>query len=111
TLVLTLIAVVALVPLVLETMAALLRGDVQAIPFFLIFLLLPANLALVGAVLTTRRPDNVIGWLLLVAGVLAGLTFAAGEYERSAIAAGGWDWPLLVPAAWVASSWFIPAVG
>jgi hypothetical protein len=75
--------VVALVPLALETLAALLRGDVQSIPFFLIFLLLPANLGLVGAVLTVRRPENVIGWLLLVAGVLTGLTFAAGEYERS----------------------------
>ena len=111
TLVLSSIVVIALAPLAFETVAALLRGDVQAIPFFLIFLLLPANLGLVGAVLTTRRPDNVIGWLLLVAGVLTGLTFAAGEYERSAIAAGGWDWPLLAPAAWVASSWFIPAVG
>jgi len=111
TIVLSSIVVVALLPLVFETLAALLRGDVEAIPFFLIFLLLPANLGLVGAVLTIRRPDNVIGWLLLVAGVLTGITFAAGEYERSAFAAGGADWPLLVPAAWVASSWFIPAIG
>ena len=102
---------VALVPLPFETLAALLRGDIESIPFFLIFLLLPANLALVGAVLTTRRSDNVIGWLLLVAGVLAAVTFSAGEFERSAIAAGGSDWPLLVPVAWVASSWFIPAIG
>ncbi len=111
TIVLSSILVVAVLPLALGTLAALLRGDVAAIPFFLIFLLLPANLGLVGAVLTTRRPENVIGWLLLVAGVLTGLTFAAGEYERSAFAAGGSDWPLLVPAAWVASSWFIPAIG
>ena len=111
TIVLSSIVVVALLPLVFETLAALLRGDVEAIPFFLIFLLLPANLGLVGAVLTIRRPENVIGWLLLVAGVLTGITFAAGEYERSAFAAGGADWPLLVPAAWVASSWFIPAIG
>ena len=110
TLVLTSIAVVALVPLLVETAAALLRGDIESLPFFLIFLLLPANLALVGAVLTTRRSDNVIGWLLLVSGVLAGVTFSAGEFERSAIAAGG-DSPLLVPVAWVASSWFIPAIG
>ena len=91
TIVLSSIVVVALLPLAFETVAALLRGDVQAIPFFLIFLLLPANLGLVGAVLTIRRPENLIGWLLLVAGVLAGFTFAAGEYERSVIAAGGSD--------------------
>jgi hypothetical protein len=111
TIVLSSIVAVALIPLALETLSALLRGDVQSIPFFLIFLLLPANLGLVGAVLTTRRPDNSIGWLLLVSGALAGLTFSAGELERSAMAAGNWDWPLLVPAAWVASSWFIPAIG
>ena len=111
TIVLSSIVAVAVVPLAFETVAAAVRGDMQAIPLFLIFLLLPANLGLVGAVLTIRRPDNAIGWLLLVSGVFAGLTFAAGEYERSAIAAAGWDWPLLVPAAWVASAWFIPAIG
>jgi hypothetical protein len=111
TIVLSTIVAVAIVPLALEMLSAAVRGDVQSIPFFLIFLLLPANLGLVGAVLTTRRPDNSIGWLLLVSGALAGLTFSAGELERSAMAAGNWDWPLLVPAAWVASSWFIPAIG
>ena len=54
TLVLSSIVVVALVPLAIETAAALLRGDLPSIPFFLIFLLLPANLGLVGAILTTR---------------------------------------------------------
>jgi len=111
TLVLSSIVLVALLPLAFEALTAILRGDVEAIPFFLIFLLLPANLGLVGAVLTARRPENVIGWLLLVAGVLTALTFAAGEYERSAFAAGGLDWPLLAPAAWVASVWFIPVIG
>jgi len=110
TLVLTSIVVVSLVPLGLETAAAVLRGDLPAIPFFLVFLLLPANLGLVGAVLTTRRPENVIGWLLLVAGVLAGVSFTGGEYERSVFAAGG-DWPMLVPAAWLASVGFLPAIG
>ena len=88
----------------------MLRGDLPAIPFFLVFFLLPANLGLVGTVLTIRRPENVIGWLLLVAGVLAGVSFAGGEYERSVFAAGG-DWPMLVPAAWIASAGFLPAIG
>ena len=104
------IVVIALVPLAIGMAAALLSGDLPDIPFLLIFLLLPANLGLVGAILTTKRSENVIGWLLLVSGVLAGLCFAGGEYERSAMAAGG-DWPLVVPAAWVASAWFIPAIG
>ena len=105
------ILVLALLPLVIELAGAALGGDIAGIPFYLLFLLLPLNLGVVGAVLTIRRPENVIGWLLLVAGVLTGLTFAGGEYERSAIAAGAVDWPLLVPAAWIARSWFIPAIG
>jgi hypothetical protein len=105
------IVAVAIVPLVVEMAVALVRGELEALPFYLIFLLLPANLGIVGRVLTTRRPENMVGWLLLVSGALAAVTFATGEYERSAIAAGGWDWPLLLPAAWIAASWFIPAIG
>ena len=109
--VLTTIVAVALVPLAAGTAYALVRGDVAALLFFLIFFLLPANLGIVGAILTRRRPDNVIGWLLLVAGAITGVTFAAGELERSLIDAAAWGSPLFVPIAWVASAWFIPAIG
>ena len=105
------IVVVSLIPMVYGTLSALVRGELQDLLFYLIFLLLPANLGLVGAVLTTRRPENRVGWLLLVAGALAGLAFACGEYERFVLAAGRLDAPLLVPAAWIASSVFIPAIG
>src|SRR5436190_1295252 len=79
---LTGIVVVASIPLALGAIGAVLAGDLEGIPFLLIFLLLPLNLGVVGAVLATRRPDNAIGWLLLVAGVLTSVTFAAGEYQR-----------------------------
>ena len=108
---LTGIVAIASIPLVLSAGAALLGGDLAGLPFYLIFLLLPANLGVVGAVLATRRPDNRIGWLLLVAGALTAITFAAGEFSRSAFAAGDPASALLVAVSWVASWGFIPAVG
>jgi hypothetical protein len=111
TIVLSSIATVALVPLALEAVSEVVRGEIGAVPFGLLFLFLPLNLGIVGAVLTTRRPGNVIGWMLLVCGTIAAVTFAAGEYERSAIGGAGADAPLAVLAAWVASFLFIPAIG
>jgi len=105
------ILLVSLVPLAYGTLRSALDGQADALFFYLIFLLLPLNLGLVGAVLTVRRPENRIGWLLLVAGVLAGVAFACGEYERSAIATGAFDSPLFIPAAWIASWGVIPAIG
>ncbi len=61
--------------------------------------------------LVTRRPENRIGWLLLVAGVMTGVTFVAGEYERYAFDHGEPVTTLVVFASWVASWAFIPAVG
>jgi hypothetical protein len=102
---------VSLIPLAYGTLTAVVQSEPGALFFDLIFLLLPLNLGLVGAVLTVRRPENRIGWLLLVAGVLAGVTFACGEYERSVIAAGTFDRPFFVLAAWLATWLFIPAIG
>ena len=101
----------AVIPLGLAAIGALLGGDLASLPFFLIFLLLPLNLGLVGFVLATRRADNRIGWLLLVAGAFTAVTFAAGEYERLVLARGDALTPLLVLASWLASWAFIPAVG
>src|SRR6478672_7799367 len=78
------IVMVASIPLAISTISALVGGDLAGLPFFLIFLFLPLNLGLVGAVLATRRPDNRIGWLLLVAGTFAAVCFVGGEYERFA---------------------------
>jgi hypothetical protein len=90
---------------------ALVEGQIADLPFFLLFLVLPANLGFVGTVLVFRRPDNLVGWLLLVSGALAGVAFAAGEYVRLAASHGGSDWPFLVPVAWISVAWFIPSIG
>ncbi|HEY3523515.1 MAG TPA: hypothetical protein VGK63_07400 [Candidatus Limnocylindrales bacterium] len=86
------------------------RG-VAEIVYFALFLLIPASLGLVGLVLALRRPENAVGWLLLVSGCLAGVAFAAGEYVSLAATTGHLDWPLVSPAAWISNVWFVPSIG
>jgi hypothetical protein len=111
TFVLSAIVLACVVPLAVFAIGAVAPGDHADVPFYLVFLLLPTNLGLVGAVLSTRRPENRIGWLLLAAGVCTGLVFAGGEYERFVLAHGSPEAPGFVGAAWLASWAFIPAVG
>jgi hypothetical protein len=109
--ILSAILLLSLIPLVYGALTAVAQTNLGDLFFYLVFLLLPASLGLVGSVLAARRPENRIGWLLLVAGVLTGIAFACGEYERFGIAAARSDWPFFVPAAWLASWLFIPAIG
>ncbi|HET7026613.1 MAG TPA: hypothetical protein VFI28_02860 [Candidatus Limnocylindrales bacterium] len=86
-------------------------GNLAQAPFYLIFILPPATLGFVGALLTTRRPDNAIGWLLLASGMLAGGAFASVQFVDAAIVNGAADAPIIVAMAWIASTWFVPAIG
>jgi len=105
------VAFASLVPLLLATFAAMLGADIAGVPFYLVFLMLPANLAIVGTLLATRRPENRIGWLLLLAGALAGVAFACGEWQRFVFARGDPVSTWVVAASWIASWAFIPAIG
>lgn len=48
-------------------------------------------LLVLGVLVTRQRPDNVIGWLLLTAGLLTGFQLAVGEYSRYSLIGGGPD--------------------
>jgi hypothetical protein len=101
----------SLVVLAAATVRAVAIGKLADLPFYLLFFLLPLSLSAVGGLLALRRSDNAIGWLLLTSGTLASVTFASGEYVRFAAEQGPADWPLLVPAAWLSASGFVPAIG
>ena len=105
------VLLVALVPLAVGAVGAVAAGDFGALLFYLLFLVLPANLGVMGILLTIRRPRNRIGWLLLVSGALAAVAFAGGEYAHDAVAAGAGDASLVPVAAWLGSWAFIPAIG
>ncbi|MCA1726490.1 MAG: hypothetical protein LC722_02190, partial [Actinobacteria bacterium] len=70
-----------------------------------------AMLSGVGALVASRRPNNVIGWLLLLAGCGAVVGFVAGEYARYAVLrAIGPRW-MVSTVGW-ASEWvWLPSMG
>jgi MFS family permease len=93
---------------------SVLAGQLSDAPFYVLFILLPASLGSVGVVLALKRPDNTVGWLLLVSGCLAGIAFASGEYVGYAGLAGtsgNLDRPFVLAAAWVSNVWFVPSIG
>jgi hypothetical protein len=110
----TALAIVSLaftVLILIEDSIFLINGDPGAFLFSLSFVLLVANLAIVGGLLATRRPENVIGWLLLVAGLLEAIGIAGSINARLDALFGGGRLPFVVPGAWL-GSWLVPpAIG
>jgi len=89
----------------------LMKGAAGEIAFGLLPILLILDTSLVGGLLATRRPDNVIGALLLVTGLLSAVSFAAGYYVRLDDLLGRGPLPFVVPFAWVGGWIFVPALG
>jgi signal transduction histidine kinase len=71
-------------------------GPLADVPFVLGFAVFP----IVGYLLASRRPENVIGWLMLVVGLVIGLTSPLGSYGAYAIhgGPGGRDLGLILEA-------------
>jgi hypothetical protein len=78
---------------------------------FLLFALIAAPFALVGALVASRRPRNPIGWLFLAFAVVAAFAASADRYASYALvehpsSLPGGDW-----VAWLASGIWHPAFG
>ena len=62
-----------------------------------------------GFVLASRRPENRIGWLFLVAGLALGLSGFSDQYALHALVAVPGSWPAGRAAAWLFNViWMIP---
>ena len=68
--------------------------------------LLSTTYPVAGALIVSRVPANVVGWLLVLAGLAMSLVCFAGAYGLS----GGEDRPGAAFAAWLASWIFVPAL-
>jgi hypothetical protein len=66
-----------------------------------------AGFSTVGAVITSRRPNNIIGWLLNVAGFLLGLNHFSSEYAIYTLLARPGSLPGGEVAAWLAYWLFV----
>jgi hypothetical protein len=69
------------------------------------------NMAGVGAgfVLASRRPENRIGWLFLVAGLALGVSGFSAQYAAHALVVAPGSWPAGRAFAWLTNwTWVIP---
>jgi len=89
----------------------LLNGSVGELAFSLLPILLILDTSLVGGLLAIRRPDNIIGSMLLATGILGAASYFADYYARLDDLLGGDRLPLVVPVAWVGGWIFVPAIG
>ena len=65
----------------------------------------------VGALVASRRPDNLVGWLFTAIGALMGVGFFAQEYAVYAFSVAPGTRPYGTLAAWVASWYWYPLIG
>jgi hypothetical protein len=70
-----------------------------------------ASYAGVGALVSTRQPANPVGWLLLGAALVQGLSVFASGYATTSVTDHAGTWPGTVAMAWVAAFTFVPTLG
>jgi hypothetical protein len=51
--------------------------------------IIPPTFATLGALISSRRPRNVMGWIFLATGVLSGVQISSGQYATIALASDG----------------------
>jgi hypothetical protein len=93
--------------ILVETLPFLFLDGPGSFAFSLVFVLLVSNLGIVGGILAVRRPDNVIGWLLLGSGLPEAIGIGGAIYARLDSLLGGGHLPLVLPAAWL-GAWTVP---
>jgi hypothetical protein len=64
--------------------------------------IIPPTFATLGALISSRRPGNVMGWIFLATGVLGGVQIFSGQYATVALAPDGPALPGGALAAWFA---------
>jgi hypothetical protein len=76
-----------------------------------VFVLMMTGLASMGLLITSQRPRNPIGWLLLVAAVMFGISIMGGGYAELSVSRYGRDLPLTTFFAWITGWTLAPAIG
>ncbi len=73
-----------------------------------LFSLFAVAYVLVGGLISARRPENPVGWLMLTIGALLTLPILLGAYAGYALLERP-SWPLGLAAAWVTTWMYLPA--
>jgi hypothetical protein len=85
--------------------------DLPSIAFIVMFAAIVVELAGLGGYVAFRVPENIVGWLLVVAGLLASLSFYGGTYAQLVHQAGQDAGPIAVVGAWFGTWLFGPTLG
>src|SRR5215204_3981915 len=64
--------------------------------------IIPPTFATLGALISSRRPGNVMGWIFLATGILGSVQIFFGQYATVALAPDGLSLPGGALAAWLA---------
>ncbi len=105
---LTALVIAALVPTMLLTVR---NGSLQEDPLFIpVAVMMVVGYSVTGAILASRQPTNVIGWLLLAVGVLFLLTGLSDEYMQLVYRDGPSDAPLGPVVGLITSVLWLPMI-
>jgi len=63
-------------------------------------MIIPPTFATLGALISSRRPGNVMGWIFLATGILGGVQICSGQYATVALVPDGPTLPGADLAAW-----------
>src|SRR6478735_2246284 len=85
--------------------------DLSSVAFIGVFALIVVELAGVGGYVAFRVPENAVGWLLVVAGLGAALSFYGGTYAQLVYRSGREAGPLATLGGWFGSWLFGPTLG
>ncbi|MDQ3930482.1 MAG: hypothetical protein M3328_15230, partial [Chloroflexota bacterium] len=108
---------VCVVPVVMTALGFLLlfltlsRSAVPIYRFWAENTLLALGSSAVGAVVTSRRPGNPIGWLMCAAGLLWGMVHFSGEYATYALLAAPGSLVAGEAMAWLFCWLWVPSLG
>jgi hypothetical protein len=87
--------------------------NVMVMPLFspLLAVVTILSFSTMGAVIASRRPDNLIGWLFCAIGFVGGVRLLSTEYAAYSLVAQSGRSPGAEALAWIASWLWVPDVG
>jgi hypothetical protein len=92
-----------------HTLALVNRPGAQLYVYWIEATLIVPTFATLGALIVSRRPGNIIGWLFLVSAVAIGMQFFSGQYATVALS-GSTGLPGGAYAAWLSTLMQLAAV-
>jgi hypothetical protein len=103
--------VLAVASLILARLNGGTLGEIFIFPGIVTFTILTVPFSVVGALITSHRPENAIGWIFLAEGFCYGLLSAGDQYAIYALLTNPGSLPLGAEASWLGQWIWAPGLG